>query len=146
MQNHTDNKKTVVLVGGCFDLLHFGHISFLREAKEYGNHLIVLLESDENVRMLKGEGRPIHTQDQRKYMLESLSCVDEVFLLPPIEGNDAYNRLIMMIRPDVIACTEGDPFAETKRKQAEERGGRLVIIPKITSPSTSKLVKLLELE
>ncbi len=72
-----------VLVGGCFDLLHFGHIKFLEEAKKSGDYLVVALESDENVRRTKGETRPIHTQEQRKAMLESLTCVDEVIMLPP---------------------------------------------------------------
>ncbi|MBI3343244.1 adenylyltransferase/cytidyltransferase family protein, partial [Candidatus Gottesmanbacteria bacterium] len=58
-----------ILVGGCFDLLHYGHIRFLEEAKKLGDHLVVALESDENVRRMKGEGRPIHTQAQRKEML-----------------------------------------------------------------------------
>ena len=65
------NNCKVVLVGGCFDLLHYGHIAFLKEAKKHGDYLIVLLESDENVRRLKGEGRPFHTQKQRKEMLAS---------------------------------------------------------------------------
>jgi len=51
--------KKIVLVGGCFDLLHYGHVRFLEEAKKLGNHLVVALESDENVRRVKGEARPI---------------------------------------------------------------------------------------
>ena len=58
-----------VLVGGCFDFIHFGHISFLKQAKASGDYLIVALESDENVRLAKGDARPIHTQEQRKQKL-----------------------------------------------------------------------------
>ena len=139
-------KKKIVLVGGCFDILHFGHISFLKNAKKLGDYLIVLLESDENVKRLKGEGRPIHNQNQRKEMLESLSSVDEVHILPPISGNDAYYAIINSIQPDVIAYTQDDPIAHHKIKQAELVGARAEAIPKINTPSTSQLAKLLGLE
>jgi rfaE bifunctional protein nucleotidyltransferase chain/domain len=139
-------KNNVVLVGGCFDLLHYGHISFLKNAKKLGDHLIVLLESDENVRRLKGENRPFHTQSERKEMLLSLSSVDEVLELPPIVGYQSYFDQIQKIHPSIIAVTEGDPKLQAKEKQAEMAGARVVVIPKIHTPSTSQLAKLLELE
>ena len=74
-----------VLTGGCFDILHFGHITFLKQAKTLGDHLIVALESDGNVKRVKGDMRPIHTQEQRKAMLEALSCVDEIIRSPSHE-------------------------------------------------------------
>jgi rfaE bifunctional protein nucleotidyltransferase chain/domain len=138
--------KTVVLVGGCFDVIHFGHISFLKQAKELGDYLVVALESDENVRHVKGELRPIHTQYQRKEMLEALSCVDEVILLPPIVTDEKYFDLVEKIHPTIIAITEGDPVKEKKLQQAQKIGARLVEIPKIHTPSTSQLAKLLGLE
>jgi rfaE bifunctional protein nucleotidyltransferase chain/domain len=138
--------KKTVLVGGCFDLLHFGHISFLKQAKSIGDYLFVALESDENVRRMKGDGRPIHTQAQRREMLEALSVVDEVIALPTMHGDRDYYELIRKIKPSVIAVTDGDPAIVKKREQAEEIGARLVEIPKIHTPSTSQLVKLLELE
>ena len=139
-------KDTVVLVGGCFDLLHFGHISFLKKAKSFGNRLIVALESDENVRRMKGDSRPIHSQIQRKEMLETLSCVDEVITLPPMKGDRDYYELVRKIKPSVIAITEGDSHIVKKTEQAKEIGARLVAIPKIHTPSTSQLAKLLGLE
>ena len=141
-----DSMKKTVLVGGCFDLLHFGHISFLKQAKSLGDYLLVALESDENVRRMKGDGRPIHTQAQRKEMLEAISVVDEVIELPTMHGDRDYYELIRKIKPLVIAVTDGDPAIVKKREQAEEIGARLVEIPKIHTPSTSQLVKLLELE
>src|SRR3989338_6184443 len=77
-----------ILVGGCFDLLHFGHINFLKDAKKYGDYLIVALESDENVRRMKGDNRPIHTQVQRKQMLKALEYVDEVRMLQPMKTDE----------------------------------------------------------
>ena len=146
LQKDKEKKKGVVLVGGCFDLLHFGHISFLKNAKKLGDHLIVLLESDENVKRLKGEGRPFHTQAQRKEMLEMLSVVDEVIPLPPISGNDKYLRIVNEIHPSIIAMTDGERILKHRIKQAKLVGAEPVIIPKIHTPSTSQLAKLLNLE
>ncbi len=138
--------KKIVLVGGCFDLLHFGHISFLKQAKSLGDYLIVALESDEDVRRMKGDARPVHTQAQRKVMLESLSFVDEVIALPPMHGYPDYLELVKKIKPAVIAVTEGDHARDKKMEQAKTIGATLVEIPKIHTPSTSQLAKLLGLE
>ena len=135
-----------VLVGGCFDLLHYGHIVFLNEAKKHGDSLVVALESDENVRRLKGEHRPIHTQKERKTMLEALSAVDEVIPLPPMTTDREYADLVTRLRPHVIVVTQGDPLTETKKKHAQSVGAELIIIPKVPTPSTSQLANLLGLE
>lgn len=138
--------KKIVLVGGCFDLLHFGHISFLKNAKALGDHLVVALESDENVTHMKGASRPIHTQEQRKQMLEALSCVDEIISLPPMKTDEEYAALVSKIHPNVIAITEGDSMENKKREHAKTIQAEIVVIPKIHTPSTSQLAKLLELE
>lgn len=138
--------KKNVLVGGCFDVIHFGHVSFLKQAKALGDHLVVALESDENVRRVKGDLRPIHNQKQRKEMLSSLSCIDEVIELPAMQTDQEYFDLVNRIHPAVIATTQGDPIIEKKRQQAQQVGARLVEIPKIHTPSTSQLSKLLGLE
>jgi rfaE bifunctional protein nucleotidyltransferase chain/domain len=135
-----------VLVGGCFDLLHFGHIEFLKEAKALGDHLVVALESDENVRHMKGEKRPIHTQTQRKTMLESIEFVDEVIVLPPMKTDADYAKLVTDIRPAIIAVTAGDPMIAKKQAHANAVGATVVEIAKVHTPSTSQLAKLLELE
>lgn len=135
-----------VLVGGCFDLLHYGHIRFLEQAKKLGSWLVVALESDENVRRMKGKSRPIHTQKQRKIMLEALSCVDEVMALPPMNSHQEYFDLVTRVHPQIIAITQGDPQENNKRTQATKVGAQLVVIPKIHTPSTSQLAKLLGLE
>lgn len=138
--------KKIVLVGGCFDLLHYGHIEFLRQAKTHGDYLIVALESDQNVRRMKGDSRPIHTQIQRKSMLEALTFVDEVLSLPIMTTNREYDELVNKIHPSVIAVTDGDPLVEKKKEQAIAIGATVVEIPKIHTPSTSQLAKLLGLE
>ncbi|MEK9143154.1 MAG: adenylyltransferase/cytidyltransferase family protein [Patescibacteria group bacterium] len=135
-----------VLVGGCFDLLHYGHTKFLQKSKTMGDYLVIALESDENVRKMKGDGRPIHSQEQRKTMLEALSCVDEVISLPPMNSHQEYYDLVTRVHPQVIAITEGDPLEKNKREQTIKAGAELIVIPKIPTPSTSQLAKLLGLE
>lgn len=147
MTNVTNlTNKKIVLVGGCFDFLHYGHIRFLEEAKKHGGWLVVALESDENVRRMKGDNRPIHTQQQRKEMLEAISFVDEVLSLSPMSSDQEYEDFVKRIKPHLIAVTEGDPIVEKKKSHAEMVGAHLVIIPKIHTPSTSQLAKLLGLE
>lgn len=135
-----------VLVGGCFDLLHFGHTEFLNKAKKCGDRLIVALESDDTVRRMKGNTRPIHTQSQRKKMLKSLRSVDDVVCLPTMKTDADYARLVRDVHPDIIALTEGDPMEAKKRAHASAIHAVVVIIPKIHTPSTSQLAKLLCLE
>ena len=143
---HTTHQHKTVLVGGCFDILHLGHISFLQEAKKLGDKLVVMLESDETIQRLKGKNRPFHTQEQRKKMLEALRFVDEVIPLPPMHADTEYVDMVKKIHPQIIALTEGDPIMEKKIKQTESIGARAIIIPKTETHSTSALAKLIGLE
>lgn len=147
MQTPNRNKNTcTVLVGGCFDVLHFGHISFLKTAKSYGDILIVALESDKNVAQRKGKKRPIHSQKQRAAMLSELRCVDSVITLPYMKSDADYDAFVQSINPNIIATTKGDPLKNNKQRQAKQVGAVLIEIPKITTPSTSQLAKLIGLE
>ena len=141
-----EGKGRIVLVGGCFDILHIGHVRFLSEAKGIGDYLIVLLESDKKARKLKGRNRPVFIQSERAEMLSALRSVDLVVLLPMMEDDDHYANLVKKIKPDVIVVTENDPNIEKKRRQAEEAGGELKIIPFTKTFSSSKLVKILGIE
>jgi len=133
-----NHKVKVVLVGGCFDILHYGHISFLKKAKKLGNYLVVALESDENTMKLKGPSRPIHNQNQRKKMLESLRFVNKVIALPPMKSDSDYEKLVRKVNPDIIAITQGDTKNTFRVKT--------IIIPKIKTPSTTQIAKLLKIE
>lgn len=130
-----------VLVGGCFDVLHFGHVRFLKKAKSLGDYLIVAIESDKRVRELKGKNRPIHTQKQRKEILESLKFVDEVIILKDKMTDKDYLELVDKVRPCQIATTKGDPGLKKKRVQAKTIGAKVVIISKTESPSTTEILK-----
>lgn len=139
-------RKSIVLVGGCFDILHIGHIKFLEEAKKVGAFLIVLLESDENVKKLKGKNRPLFSQKERAQVLSSLSSIDHIILLPPMGNDQDYNQVISQLKPDVIAVTENDPLLAKKRQLAEMVGGKIKIISYLKTFSSSKLAALLRLE
>ena len=140
------SKDRLVLTGGCFDILHIGHVRFLSEAKEMGDYLVVLLESDRSVKKLKGENRPVFSQKERAEMLTALRSVDLIVLLPMMEKDSDYLNLVMKIKPDLIAVTEGDPLTEKKKRQAKEVGGELKIIPLTKTFSTSELAKILGVE
>jgi D-glycero-beta-D-manno-heptose 1-phosphate adenylyltransferase len=88
----------VVFTNGCFDVLHVGHVRYLKDARNMGDRLIVGLNSDASVKRLKGPLRPIHTQEERKEMLLSLACVDEVFIF----DEDTPLQLIKKVQPDVL--------------------------------------------
>jgi len=139
-------ERKVVLVGGCFDILHLGHIRFLKEAKSFGDYLVVALENDETTKKLKGPGRPIHNQHERREILESLRFVDEVIALPEMKDAEDYKDLVTRVRPSVIAITEGDSIKDIKEKLAESVGAKLVEIKKIKDLSSTKLAKLIGLE
>lgn len=134
-----------VLVGGCFDVIHIGHVKFLKKAKSFGDNLIILLESDENIKRLKGNSRPFHNQKERKEILESLKFVDKVIVLPNIVNHESYNKIIKKIKPEVIAITEGDSIKDKKLAQAKSVGAELKIIKKYKSHSTSKILNKFDL-
>jgi rfaE bifunctional protein nucleotidyltransferase chain/domain len=141
-----ERKGRIVLTGGCFDILHIGHVRFLSEARGIGDYLIVLLESDQKVKKLKGKNRPVSIQSERAEMLSALGSIDLIVLLPMMESDNDYFNLITKIKPDVIAVTENDPYIEKKRQQAKEIGAELKIISFKETFSTSKLAKILGIE
>lgn len=133
-------KPKIVLTGGCFDILHYGHVYFLKKAKSLGDYLVVALESDKNIRRLKGTGRPIHTQKQRKEILESLTAVDEVIILKDRMTENDYLNLVKKVNPNIIAVAENDPILEKKRYQAKAIGAKVIEISKVKSSSTTQIL------
>lgn len=133
--------KKIVVVGGCFDILHPGHIIFLEQAKRAGDSLLVLLESDARVRRLKGIGRPVHNQKQRALVLSALKTVDHIIMLPDMKRNEDYDQLITLIAPDVIAATAGDENNAYRKRAAKLAGAIFKIVTKIIgNHSTSALL------
>lgn len=97
-------KSKTVFTNGCFDILHRGHIEYLQQSRDLGDRLVVGINSDASVKRLKGNSRPINNQDDRKFLLESLSCVDEVIIF----DEDTPLELIHQVKPDVI--TKGGDY------------------------------------
>lgn len=136
--------KKIVLAGGCFDILHVGHVTFLQEAKKQADSLFVLLESDSGIKDIKGKDRPIHTQKDRALVLAALDAVDYVVVLPTLKKNKEYDDLLCKIKPTIIATTKGDPYRKHKERQAKLVGGKVVdVVKRIANLSTSTLAKLL---
>lgn len=138
-------KKTVI-AGGCFDILHIGHIKFLQEAKKKGDLLIILLESDKRVKEIKGKNKPIFKLAERAQMLAALSFVDYIILLPYMNEDKDYQSLIMYLKPDIITATANDPNLEKKERQAETVHAQLKTVPFIKTYSTSKLVSIVGID
>ncbi len=138
IKNDLKNKKTV-LVGGCFDVFHYGHLVFLKKAKDQGDYLIVILEPDEVIRERK-KRKPVHNQEQRAQILEAIELVDLVIKIPHFTTDEGYWKLTEEIKPKIIAITEGDSQTENKKKQAKSVGGELrVVTPFIKDFSSTNI-------
>lgn len=131
------NGQRVVFTNGVFDLLHFGHVSLLHQARELGDILVVALNSDRSVRHLKGAGRPINNEFERLALVEALDAVDYVLLF----DEDTPETLIRALRPDIHV--KGGDYVDRALPEAsvvQECGGRVVIIPRESDKSTSKTI------
>ncbi|MBX3457390.1 MAG: adenylyltransferase/cytidyltransferase family protein [Candidatus Paracaedibacteraceae bacterium] len=132
--------KDSVLVGGCFDLLHYGHLCFLRAAAEHGP-VIVALEPDESIRVNK-KSPPIHAQHQRAEILSELRCVHQIICLPPVLRNfEDYLNLVQKVKPATLAVTEGDPQVKNKMRQAEAIGAKVIVVNTLIEGLSSSLIR-----
>jgi rfaE bifunctional protein nucleotidyltransferase chain/domain len=133
---------TVVATGGCFDLLHAGHVRTLAAARGLGDCLIVCLNSDRSVRRLKGVGRPINAEADRAEVLRSLACVNAVAVFE----EDTPEAVLNELRPDlwVKGGDYGDPDALPETRLLRVWGGRTVLVPKTPGRSSSRLAATLE--
>lgn len=131
----------IVFTNGCFDLFHSGHLHLLEESKKLGDVLIVALNTDESVRRLKGESRPVIKESDRISILSALECVDYVVIF----GEDTPIDLIKKIRPDVI--TKGGDYKKTDivgAREVKEYGGRVETVSLKEKISTSGLLKRID--
>ena len=128
----------LVATGGCFDVLHAGHVATLEAARSLGDGLVVLLNSDDSVRRLKGAGRPLHSQADRERVLLGLSCVDAVVVFDEDDPRDALRRL----QPDVWA--KGGDYEDAELPEAglvRSWGGRVVLLPYLSGRSTTAVLQ-----
>jgi D-beta-D-heptose 7-phosphate kinase/D-beta-D-heptose 1-phosphate adenosyltransferase len=130
--------KTIVFTNGVFDLLHIGHLQYLKEASGLGDALLVGVNSDRSVRLLKGPARPITAEQERAEVLAALSCVDGVVIF----DEETPRALIQAIQPDVLV--KGSDWAEDAivgRDIVEARGGRVVRVAIQPGQSTTRIVE-----
>ena len=130
------NNERIVFTNGCFDLLHYGHISYLARARALGDRLIVGLNSTASVRRLKGNHRPINDETTRSMVLAALAAVDLVVIFE----EDTPLRLIQTLQPDVL-CKGGDytPDRIVGAATVIERGGRVITLPFENGYSTTQI-------
>lgn len=134
---HEDLQERVVFTNGCFDLLHVGHVKLLEHAKSLGDKLIVGINGDSSVRRLKGESRPINSEQTRKYVLEKLSCVDEVIVF----DEDTPIELIKRIKPSIIV-KGGDYTVE--QVVGHELVNKVEIFPIEEGHSTTNIIEKIQ--
>lgn len=128
--------EPVVFTNGCFDLLHKGHIHSLIEAVSFGKHLVIGLNSDESIRRIKKDGRPIQDQTSRALVLAALSCTDAIIIF----NEDTPLELIRAIKPEVLV--KGGDYTRETIIGAEDvlaNGGRIEIIKLIEGYSTTAI-------
>jgi glycerol-3-phosphate cytidylyltransferase len=138
-QSFRDEGLKIVTTNGCFDVLHVGHIRFIQQCAEQGDVLIVGINSDESVKRLKGETRPIFSQDDRA---EMLSAIEGVNVVSVFDEDDLPIEFIKAVKPD-IHVKGGDYTPETMPETpvVEEGGGKVVILPYTDGFSTSKVME-----
>lgn len=133
----TEGRK-VAFTNGCFDLIHVGHTRYLQEAKKYGDIFIVAVNSDSSVRALKGDSRPIISEDQRAEVLAALGCVDYVTIFSELDPL----KLITYLKPDFLV-KGGDWAADTiiGKEVVEAEGGRVIRVSVIEGAATTNIVQ-----
>ena len=137
----THEEQRVVFTNGCFDILHAGHVKYLREAAKLGEVLVVGLNSDSSVKRLKGESRPVNSQEDRAEILCALGFVDYVVIFE----EDTPLNLIKIIQPDVLV--KGGDYTPDKVVGADfvaSRGGELFLIPFVAGKSTTNIIRKIE--
>ena len=128
----------VTLANGCFDLLHVGHVRYLRAARDLGGRLVVALNSDASVRGLKGEGRPLMPAEERAEILAALADVDAVVIFPEKD----VRGIVREICPDFHA--KGTDYTEEsvpERDEVEACGGRVAIVGDPKNHSASEIIR-----
>jgi rfaE bifunctional protein nucleotidyltransferase chain/domain len=125
------------MAGGCFDLLHAGHIAYLQAARDLGDALVVAVNDDASVRRLKGPSRPLVPIEDRVRVLQALECVDAV----EVFADSTPERVLSRLRPEIFA-KGGDYSGSTipETQVVRSYGGQVVILPHLEGRSSSRLV------
>jgi rfaE bifunctional protein nucleotidyltransferase chain/domain len=130
--------KKIAFTNGCFDILHVGHVRYLRAAKKTADVLVLALNSDSSVQSIKGEKRPLVSEEERAEILAALEFIDFVTIFPELTPLELINYL----KPDIII--KGGDWPEDKvvgRDEVKKWGGRVILIPEVEGKSTTNVVE-----
>jgi D-glycero-beta-D-manno-heptose 1-phosphate adenylyltransferase len=135
--------QTIVFTNGCFDILHTGHVRYLSAAKQLGDILVVGLNGDASVRELKGEGRPLNSEEDRAEVMAALEAVDYVVIF----GEKRADTLLRQVRPQIYV--KGGDYTVTSLDRDEvtarrEIGAKIEILPLVPGKSTTKLMETIQ--
>jgi rfaE bifunctional protein nucleotidyltransferase chain/domain len=125
-----------VMVNGTFDIIHRGHLMMLQHAKSLGNHLLVAIDTDRRVKELKGENRPINNQDDRRYMLESLKCVNTVYFF---DSKEELIDIMKEYQPDVYV--KGSDWNRDRPSTAEQYCKQVIYYDRVSDYSTTNIIQ-----
>lgn len=140
LQKARQQGKTIATTNGCFDILHIGHVKYLKAAKQLGDVLVVAINSDDSVRAIKGGKRPLVPEDERAEVLAALECVDYVMIFPELDPI----QFLYELRPDIhVKGGDYSPDQVIEREAVESIGCQLRIMPGAPGKSTSNLIKLI---
>lgn len=132
-----EGRRRVVFTNGCFDLLHIGHVRYLNQARDFGDCLIVAVNSDRSVRELKGRGRPVFPEAERAEVIAALACVSYVFVF----DDPTPQQVIDAIVPDVLVKgADWGPGEIVGRETVERAGGTVRSVPLVEGVSTTALL------
>jgi rfaE bifunctional protein nucleotidyltransferase chain/domain len=136
---HASGKKLVV-TNGCFDILHLGHVTYLENARNFGDALLVGVNSDAATRQLKGAGRPVNSENDRAAILAALQSVNGVCIF----AEKTATKFLAVAQPDIYV-KGGDYTLDTlnqdERRAVESAGGKIVIVPFMPGKSTTSLLE-----
>ncbi len=132
--------RKLVVTNGCFDVIHLGHVTYLQQARNQGEALLVGVTNDAGVRSLKGPGRPLNSENDRAGVLAALASVDAVCVFHELDAR----TFLQAVRPDIYV-KGGDYSIDTinqdERRLLEQLGVKIVILPAVPGKSTSALVE-----
>ena len=132
-----EQQKVIVFTNGCFDILHAGHVRYLTAARALGDVLIVGLNSDSSVRLLKGKSRPINSQVDRAEILSALRAVDDIVIF----DDKTAESLVELVRPDIyVKGGDYDLSNLPEAKIVEEYGGHVEFIKLLAGRSTTNII------
>jgi rfaE bifunctional protein nucleotidyltransferase chain/domain len=131
-------KKRLVFTNGCFDILHIGHVRYLNHARTLGDTLVVAVNSDRSVRLIKGESRPVIPEMERAEVLAALASVDFVFIFDDVTPQKVIDALV----PDVLVKGSDWELSDVVgRDTVENAGGSVLTVPLVEGSSTSEIIR-----